>query len=283
MAVIDNPTLVRLTRLYVHTIAVAEAEAQWKIGEINLIFHFEGVLYIVSAMMHNTLTTELEQTVQFYPRRGYEGRRGSADFTFYVVQRGYCPGIYTHWEDAAPQVTGFKNCCYKKYTGWDAAVAAWDNSRRPMTPRRPITPPRHILSPPITSPQVRAEGDSIARHSSSSKNIAGKRSAPAPATTGNRGRSRDDPRQPAHDYRLAMSSSSVPATSTCAKKLLYVYSGGDASTIYTDEQMASAVARRGLEDGTFHALDITPRLSDAMERATDSALQVVYVSDVESD
>jgi hypothetical protein len=47
--------------------------------------------------------------------------------------------------------------------------------------------------------------------------------------------------------------------------------------------MASAVARRGLEDGTFHALDITPRLSDAMERATDSALQVVYISDEESD
>lgn len=48
-------------------------------------------------------------------------------------------------------------------------------------------------------------------------------------------------------------------------------------------QMASAVARRGLEDGSFHALDITPRFSDAVERATDSALQVVNISDVESD
>jgi hypothetical protein len=48
-------------------------------------------------------------------------------------------------------------------------------------------------------------------------------------------------------------------------------------------QMASTVARRGLEEGSFHALDITPRFSHAIERATDSALQVVNVSDVESD
>ena len=56
-----------------------------------------------------------------------------------------------------------------------------------------------------------------------------------------------------------------------------------ASTICLSRQMASAVARRGLEDGSFHALDITPRFSDAMERAMDSALQVVNISDVESD
>jgi len=47
--------------------------------------------------------------------------------------------------------------------------------------------------------------------------------------------------------------------------------------------MASAVARRGLEDGSFHTLNITPRFSDAMEHATDFALQVVNISDVESD
>lgn len=47
--------------------------------------------------------------------------------------------------------------------------------------------------------------------------------------------------------------------------------------------MASAAARRGLDNGSFHRLDITPRFSDAMDHATDSALQVVNISDVESD
>jgi hypothetical protein len=77
--------------------------------ENSLIFHFEGDL-LNSAMMHthNAATTEPEQTfqglqidhshgVQFYPRRGFEGKRGSVNHTFYVVERGYCPGIYTHW------------------------------------------------------------------------------------------------------------------------------------------------------------------------------------------
>ena len=120
-------------------------------------------------------------------------------------------------------MSGFKNCCHKKYTGWDAAVAALDNSRRPMTPP-------HILSPPITPPQPRVEVDS--RHSSQSKNS--KRIAQAPATAS--GKTRDALRKPAH-HQLATpgSESSVPATSARAKKLLYVYSGGDASTIYTDE------------------------------------------------
>ncbi|KAJ7197566.1 hypothetical protein GGX14DRAFT_402497 [Mycena pura] len=172
----------------------------------------------------------------FYPRVGFEGKRGSVDFTFYVVERGYCPGIYTHWEDACRQVSGFKNCCHKKYTGWDAAVAALDNSRHPMTPP-------HILSPPITPPQPRAEVDS--RHSSQSKNS--KRIAQAPATASGP-KTRDALCQPAHQLATPGSESSVPATSARAKKLLYVYSGGDASTIYTDEQMASTVARRGLEE-----------------------------------
>jgi len=78
----------------------------------------------------------------------------------------------------------------------------------------------------------------MARHSSSST---GYRFAPAQATTGNHGRMRNDPREPVpiashnHGRPLATSGSPVPTTSTRAKKLLYVYSSGDASTIYTDE------------------------------------------------
>jgi hypothetical protein len=32
----------------------------------------------------------------FHPRKGFEDKRGSESFDFYVVTRGRVPGIYTH-------------------------------------------------------------------------------------------------------------------------------------------------------------------------------------------
>ncbi|KAJ7803737.1 hypothetical protein B0H14DRAFT_3487098 [Mycena olivaceomarginata] len=89
----------------------------------------------------------------FYPRKGFEDKQGSETFEFYVVTKGHAPGIYTHWEDASVQVTGFKKSVHKKYTGWSAATQAWDATHQPVaTPHTPppldrnrmmATPPRH--------------------------------------------------------------------------------------------------------------------------------------------
>jgi hypothetical protein len=33
----------------------------------------------------------------FYPRQGFEDKKWSEKWDFYVVTRGRVPGIYTHW------------------------------------------------------------------------------------------------------------------------------------------------------------------------------------------
>jgi hypothetical protein len=47
-------------------------------------------------------------------------------------------------------------------------------------------------------------------------------------------------------------------------------------------QEASSAALRGLADGSFRKVEVTPRVKDAFERATESALQVIDISDTES-
>jgi hypothetical protein len=39
----------------------------------------------------------LTAQTSFYPRKGFEHLSGSEDHWFYVVTRGFVPGIYTHW------------------------------------------------------------------------------------------------------------------------------------------------------------------------------------------
>jgi hypothetical protein len=41
---------------------------------------------------------------------------------------------------------------------------------------------------------------------------------------------------------------------------------------------ASSAARRGLADGSFRKVDVTPRVRDAFNHATESALEVYYIS-----
>ncbi|KAJ6471043.1 hypothetical protein C8R45DRAFT_1218232 [Mycena sanguinolenta] len=63
------------------------------------------------------------------------------------------------------------------------------------------------------------------------------------------------------------------------KRLLYVYSQGDDTTIYADEQQASSAARRGLEDGSFRKVEVTPRVRNAFDHARESA-EVIDISDL---
>ncbi|KAF8195151.1 hypothetical protein K438DRAFT_1968481 [Mycena galopus ATCC 62051] len=88
----------------------------------------------------------------FHPRQGFEHLQGSETHLFYVVLEGH-PGIYTHWEDPAPQVSGFSNSIHKKHRGWSAATTVCDATRRPCAttpvdfpiPVAPIAP----RSPPL--------------------------------------------------------------------------------------------------------------------------------------
>jgi hypothetical protein len=40
---------------------------------------------------------KLDEDSSFCPRKGFEHTRGSETWDFYVVTRGFVPGIYTHW------------------------------------------------------------------------------------------------------------------------------------------------------------------------------------------
>ncbi|KAF8160334.1 hypothetical protein K438DRAFT_1985758 [Mycena galopus ATCC 62051] len=190
----------------------------------------------------------------FHPRQGFEYLRGSETGWFYVVIEGHVPGIYTHWEDVAPQVAGFSNSVYKKHLGWSAATAACDATRRSRT----------II--PVPSPIP----------------VAGPSTPPLQRDTGSQGhhaRHLRSPRRQAHG-----ASTSAPSTprdsSTGSRKppVLYVYSRGDDTTIYTDQQQAFSAARRGLADSSFRKVDTTTRLSNAFDLATESALEVINIS-----
>jgi hypothetical protein len=39
----------------------------------------------------------ISQDPFFFPRQGFEAKKGSESWNFYVVTRGRVPGIYTHW------------------------------------------------------------------------------------------------------------------------------------------------------------------------------------------
>ncbi|KAF8177825.1 hypothetical protein K438DRAFT_1769922 [Mycena galopus ATCC 62051] len=94
-----------------------------------------------------------------------------------------CAGLKSHFcvvtegEDASTQVSGFPHCAYKKYSGWNAATAAWDNIRAPITPPvRPITPPpepggrvrytQHLEDQPSNSASTRRAAPTVPRDSS---------------------------------------------------------------------------------------------------------------------
>ncbi|KAJ7301217.1 hypothetical protein DFH08DRAFT_978998 [Mycena albidolilacea] len=82
----------------------------------------------------------------------------------------------------------------------------------------------------------------------------------------------------------ASASISAPSTpSGRKKKMLYVYSRGTGTTIYANQQQASSAARRGLADGSFRKVDLTTSTGDAFDIASESALEVYNISDIESD
>ncbi|KAJ7862389.1 hypothetical protein B0H14DRAFT_3444765 [Mycena olivaceomarginata] len=190
----------------------------------------------------------------FYPRKGFEDKQGSETFEFYVVSKGHVPGIYTHWEDASVQVTGFKKSVHKKHMGWSAATQAWEAACQPIATQHapPVLDRNHGTASTPATPR---------------KRVATSVKASAPATPGT---------------RVAVPTS-PPATPSRPKRILYVYSGGDDTTVYADSQQAYSEMRRGLADGSFRKLEATPSISNALAHATESALEVYNISDIESD
>jgi hypothetical protein len=111
-------------------------------------------------------------------------------------------------EDASVQVTGFKKSVHKKYTGWSAATQAWDATHQPVA--TPHTPPpldrnRMMATPPAT-PRTRV--------AASVKASTTPRTRVAASTS--------------------LSSASPPATPSRPKRILYVYSRGEDTTVYAD-------------------------------------------------
>ncbi|KAF8146279.1 hypothetical protein K438DRAFT_2028346 [Mycena galopus ATCC 62051] len=179
----------------------------------------------------------------FHPRRGSEHLQGSETHWFYIVIAGRVPGIYTHWEDAAPdpQISGFSNSTYKKHLGWLAATTVFDKAASPSAPQK-----TRMLEP-------RTEGCALATSPST----------PPPS------------RKRAQHLR---SSASAPSTPNGSKPLLYVYSRGRDTTIYANQQRASLAARCGLADSSFRKMEVTPSVTDAFTDA-ESVLEVYSISD----
>ncbi|KAJ7709247.1 hypothetical protein B0H14DRAFT_3491597 [Mycena olivaceomarginata] len=211
--------------------------------------------------MHTTLEDVFEDlkvdgNAYFHPRKGFEHKRGSETWSFYVVTRGHTCGIYTHWEDASDQVNQFKGSAHKKYIGWSAATSAFDEARRPSASinMRPIA--AAPVPPPSTPPR-----------------------APVPHVKGEK----PVTLTPAPTRKRAYAppnSSSAPTTPTGSSKMLYVYSRGQDTTIFADQRQASTAARRGLADGSFRKVEVTTRVRDAFERAEEAALECYNISDI---
>ncbi|KAF8146219.1 hypothetical protein K438DRAFT_1990980 [Mycena galopus ATCC 62051] len=192
----------------------------------------------------------------FYPSKGCESWYGSENHAFYVVTRGHVPGIYTHWLEASKQVSGFPHCAHKKHWGWTAATAAWDSAHRPSAtgplisvPTRPITPP------PKTDTRVQRARRLEKTPTSARKAMSSRDAVSAPFTPTGSGKNKQN------------------------KPILYVYSRGEDTTIYADQTQASSAVRRGLADGSFRKVEVTPRVSRAFDHATESALEVLNISD----
>ncbi|KAJ7789966.1 hypothetical protein B0H14DRAFT_3502248 [Mycena olivaceomarginata] len=184
--------------------------------------------------------------VFFHPRPGFEQKEGSQSWSFYVVTRGRVPGIYTHWEDASPQIHRFPGAVHKKYIGWSAATSAWDSGRRLHTPPAQLTPPSTPSSKTYGRVRVRPSTPAHARPTD-----------PAPDTA----------------------SGSAPSTPARSRKALYICSQGSRMTIYGTQEEASSAARQGLADGSFRRVDVTRRVSHAFNAATASALELYNISD----
>ncbi|KAJ7815301.1 hypothetical protein B0H14DRAFT_3476255 [Mycena olivaceomarginata] len=133
------------------------------------------------------------------------------------------------------------------YTHWeDASVQAWDAARQPVaSPRTPPPLDRKSVKPSTpATPRARVAASTTASTSLSS-------------------------------------SASPPSTPSRPKRVLYVYSRGKDTTVY--RRLASSEMRRGLADGSFRKLEATSSVSNALAHATDSALEVYDISDIESD
>ncbi|KAJ7824864.1 hypothetical protein B0H14DRAFT_3468917 [Mycena olivaceomarginata] len=162
---------------------------------------------------HTFQDLSIGHEVFFHPRPGFEQKEGSQSGGFYVVTRGgfyvvtrgCVPGIYTHWEDASPQIHRFPGAVHKKYIGWSAATSAWDGGRRPHTPPAQLTPP--------STPSSKTYG-----------HVRVQPSTPAHAR----------PTDPAPDT----ASGSAPSTPTRSRKALYVCSQGRPTTIYRTHPQA---------------------------------------------
>ena len=59
---------------------------------------------------------------------------GNAKPKWYVVLKGYKPGIYTTWDDAKQQTMGFPGPVFKSFETQAAAMEAWTKKRFPSQP-----------------------------------------------------------------------------------------------------------------------------------------------------
>ena len=60
--------------------------------------------------------------------------------TWYVVHRGWTPGVYSNWHDADAEVDQFKGACHKSYKSKQEAYAAFYGRQDVLRPPPPLEP-----------------------------------------------------------------------------------------------------------------------------------------------
>ncbi|KAJ7628916.1 hypothetical protein FB45DRAFT_1028981 [Roridomyces roridus] len=216
--------------------------------------------------MHNGLDTALRQLalddepIYF----GDPSVKHREDLNFYVVIRGFVPGIYDTWAEAGPQTTGYPGNIHNKYHGWKAAVAAWNRGFRDLG----LVPPSTSSIPTsLTASSTLSTACSTPSTPSTVRHMA----TPPPANAA--------PSRRRHTNTRAPPSSSVPSTPTRSRDpTLFVVSGAEDATIYVDRARAIGATRDKLVEGSLQAVDVTRSVERAFRQAEATVRECFVIS-----
>ncbi|KAJ7610365.1 hypothetical protein FB45DRAFT_1037937 [Roridomyces roridus] len=191
------------------------------------------------------------------------------DAVFYVVIRGFVPGVYDTWAEAGPQVTGYSGNIHNKCRGWKAAVAAWNKGFRDLG----LVPPSASSVASVTHPSMTTTASTFPPSSStpSTPSTARHMATPPPVNA---------PSTPLPRHRATAPGPSTPAPSPMPSRgpALFVVSGGKSAAIYMDRDTAVRAARGRVADGSLRAVDVTTSVRRAFNSAEASVRDCIVIS-----
>ncbi|KAJ7619486.1 hypothetical protein FB45DRAFT_1033340 [Roridomyces roridus] len=195
------------------------------------------------------------------------------DVDFYVVIRGFVPGVYDTWDEAGPQTSGFSGAIHKKHRGWTKAVAAWNRGFRKLG----LVPPSNSISS-VTHPSSTASSALSPASLTPSTPSTARHVAIPPVNVART----ETPSTPSHRHRAtrrATPSSSVPSTPTRSHDpAFFVVSGREDASIYMDRDAALRTTLGRVADGSLRAVDVTRSVERAFDQAEASSISISHAA-----